>query len=112
MKIDPQKVQQMLDAKWLVKLYVGGLGTVVAVGVPPPNGMYAAHPHLDDDGEVVTDDFTVEKALTRLAYKVLDSVMGEPWDGEARDPMRQVVDSAMFEGIRILRRHRGQSTPP
>jgi hypothetical protein len=84
--IDMPKVTQMLDAGWCVKVFKNGMNSYTAA---------ASHHNLDlirkannavvdaadlavrqivkeaqDDWQVGTDDFTPEKALTRLAYKV------------------------------------------
>lgn len=84
-KIDMAMVKQILDAGWSVRLFRGGLGSYVACGQhdnenvmerlrvkPMPPGAVIEVPTywVDDDGEVTTDDFTPEAALTRLAYKV------------------------------------------
>lgn len=69
--IDMAKVTQMLDAGWGVRLYRGGMGSYVAVGVHGNwKVMKRLEKFVDEDGEVTTDDFTPEQALTRLAYKV------------------------------------------
>lgn len=84
-KIDMAKVTQMLDNGWRVRLYRGGLGSYVAVGVHDNEKIMerlAAHDppdfpgfYVDEDGECTTDDFTPEQALTRLAYKVHGEVI-------------------------------------
>lgn len=81
--VDMAKVTQLLDAGWSVRLYRGGLGSYVAVASHEnpavmeraeriwseryPDAMASC---VDDDGEIVTDDFTPQQCLTRLAYKV------------------------------------------
>ena len=56
--VDMPKVTQMLDAGWSVKMFLGGMGSYTAVA--RRNGK-----------TIVTDDFTPEQAITRLAYKVI-----------------------------------------
>lgn len=83
--VDMPKVAQMLDSGWHVKLYKGGLGSYVAVGLHPDDAVMdrlAKHDtddwpgmFVDDDGECTTDDFTPEQALTRLAYKVHGEIL-------------------------------------
>lgn len=70
-KIDWAKVTQMLDNGWRVKLFRGGMESYVVIArhrgmrkMPLISSM------IDDDGDLVTDDFTPEQALTRMAYKV------------------------------------------
>lgn len=91
--VDMPKVTQMLDNGWTVSLYRNDLGSYTAVGRTDSEAMWerardkihdiirnAGHSHetaeaicentMDEPGEVDTDDFTPEQALTRLAYKV------------------------------------------
>jgi len=56
--IDMAKVTQMLDSGWNVKLFKNQLGSYTARGI---------HPNKKKE---ITDDFTPEQALTRLAYKI------------------------------------------
>lgn len=60
-KIDFAKVTQMLDNGWSIKLWKNGCGSYTA----------AANNH-NQMRSATTDDFTVEQALTRLAYKAID----------------------------------------
>jgi hypothetical protein len=96
-QVDMPKVTQMLDAGWVVRIYKGPLGSYEVRAVHPSparmnttrqkliksmgenreflksTGLTAAEA-VDDsdyhDGELMTDDFTPEQALTRMAYKV------------------------------------------
>lgn len=60
-KVDIPKVTQMLDAGWRILLFKNDIGsyTAQAMGSNPPR-------------LCLTDDFTPEQALTRLAYKAVD----------------------------------------
>jgi hypothetical protein len=100
--VDLAKVTQMLDAGWVVRIYKGGLGSYEVRAIhPSPARMHATRQRLiksmgkneefltaagqtaaeavDDcdfhDGEVMTDDFTPEQALTRMAYKVFGEIL-------------------------------------
>lgn len=94
-KVDMAKVTQMLDAGWLVRIWKGPMGSYEVRARHPRPGMYESllirleanapkdhmllpgmsrmqtieECHFDDD-EVMTDDFTPDQALTRMAYKV------------------------------------------
>ena len=57
--VDFAKVTQLLDNDWVIRLWKNQLGS------------YSAQA-LGIDRTVLTDDFTPEQALTRLAYKVID----------------------------------------
>jgi hypothetical protein len=61
-KVDFAKVTQLLDADWHVCLYRNQLGSYTA----------EAYHH---GREEITDDFTPEQALTRLAYKTIDGII-------------------------------------
>lgn len=75
-KIDLPKVAQMLDAGWQVQVFKGGMGSYVIIARhPSPTRMDRFKDMLDDDGELVTDDFTPEQALTRMAYKVFGEII-------------------------------------
>lgn len=94
---DFAKITQMLDAGWEVRIYKGPLGSYeVRARHPKPSIMANARRKLEQgmagnkkflrdsgmtpaeaveymdfhDGELMTDDFTPEQALTRMAYKV------------------------------------------
>lgn len=77
------KVTQMLDNGWSVELFRNELGTYTAVGQHENEQLIARIAELnqglceivDEDGDVVTDDFTPEQALTRLAYKVHGEIL-------------------------------------
>lgn len=64
--VDLPKVTQMLDAEWTVTLYKNELYSYTAEGDRNINGT---------DYNVITDDFTPEQALSRLAYKVLGEII-------------------------------------
>lgn len=100
--VDLAKVTQMLDAGWQVRIYKGGLGSYEVRAKHPKSkvmkqvrerlasgmaenkeflqqtGMTAAEAVEDcdfHDGWVMTDDFTPEQALTRMAYKVFGDIL-------------------------------------
>jgi len=82
------KVTQMLDAGWRVRIFKSGMGSYVAVAAHENEAMKAPLRKLpgpidifwiDEDDEVVTDDFTPEQALTRLAYKVHGQILGHDY---------------------------------
>jgi hypothetical protein len=100
--VDMPKVTQMLDAGWVVRIYKGGLGSYEVRAIhPSPAMMHVTRERLvksmgenkeflatvlqtaaeavEDcdyhDGEVMTDDFTPEQALTRMAYKVFGEII-------------------------------------
>lgn len=78
--VDMAKVTQALDAGWTFRLYKGGLGTYTVVAVGNKKQMAKLQQlqdesgdlpvWVDEDGECVTDDWTPQQALTRMAYKV------------------------------------------
>lgn len=97
--VDMPKVTQMLDAGWKVRLWKGGMGSyeirafhdsdkrmaemrlalcktmqnssVFATIYGNTNVAKAVEDfHFDDDGWLMTDEFTPQQALTRIAYKV------------------------------------------
>lgn len=101
--IDMAKVTQMLDAGWQVRIYKGGMDSYEvrafhplksrmnatrralaktmrekstldfnALGMTPEEASNDWNFH---DGEVMTDDFTPEQALTRMAYKVFGEII-------------------------------------
>jgi hypothetical protein len=88
--VDMPKVAQMLDSGWEVRIYLGPLGSYEVRAAHPKDRVFRAtlvrlsafHSenavvavpfdaefHVDD-GWLMTDDFTPEQALTRMAYKV------------------------------------------
>ena len=86
--VDFAKVTQMIDAGWHVRLCRSGLNSYLAVASHENESVlkradevwrekYPDAPCdcVDDDGEIVTDDFTPEQALTRLAYKVHGEIL-------------------------------------
>ena len=74
--VDMAKVTQALDAGWQFQFFKGGLGSYCIIAEHPDQGMMARRSHLcDGDGELVTDDFTPEQALTRAAYKCVDGII-------------------------------------
>jgi hypothetical protein len=95
--VDMPKVTQMLDAGWLVRIYKGPLGSYeVRARHPKASVMRRTHARLCEammkntefllvtkhtapqavklhdyhDGWLMTDDFSPQQALTRMAYKV------------------------------------------
>lgn len=62
-KIDFAKVTQLLDNGWSLAIFKNELGS------------YTARAHSRDGIDELSDDFTPEQALTRLAYKVVDGVI-------------------------------------
>lgn len=96
--VDFAKVTQMLDAGWVVQVEKGGMSGYIARGrhnnwavweraksrmrraiIDAGNDEAAADTIMEIDfnepGEIDTDDFTPEQALTRLAYKVHGEVI-------------------------------------
>lgn len=100
--VDMAKVTQMLDAGWVVRIYRGGLGSYevrarhekksvmdrtrqkLCEGMAENKEFLrtvkmTAAEAVDDtdyhDGWLMTDDFTPEQALTRMAYKTVDGVI-------------------------------------
>lgn len=88
---DMPKVTQMLDSGWIVRMYRNGMGSYEArafhsnasirdtvarklieghESVPGQTLTYEADYDWTRKGWLITDDFTPEQALTRLAYKV------------------------------------------
>lgn len=61
--VDMSKVSQMLDNGWDCVLYRNSLGSYTAKCI---NG---------EGKEFLTDDFSPEQALTRLAYKVTGEIL-------------------------------------
>jgi hypothetical protein len=89
--VDMPKLCQMLDNGWRVRLRKNRRGTYTAYGYHPGPAVWqrakdgflslVAEKYREavaDDwgipGLVVTDDFTPEQSLTRLAYKCVDGV--------------------------------------
>jgi AraC-like DNA-binding protein len=66
--VDMPKVTQMLDAGWVVRIYMGENKEFLAT--TEQTAAEAVEDCDYHDGEVMTDDFTPEQALTRMAYKV------------------------------------------
>ena len=104
--VDMPKVTQMLDAGWVVQIERGGMGGYVARARHDNLGIWerakgvcltqtiafgndadTAREINDADwctpGDVDTEDFTPEQALTRLAYKVHGEILGGPESGGA-----------------------------
>lgn len=83
--VDMPKVCQMFDAGWHVKLFKNELGNYTGIAKHYEDRViercrgktFGPHdtPILDEDDEVVTDDFTPEQCLTRLAYKVHGEIL-------------------------------------
>lgn len=85
-RVDMAKVTQMLDGGWLVQIEKQSIGSYLVrathrtqelVSRANKKIIEAASPQNRDmveeylsDGEISTDDFTPQQALTRLAYKV------------------------------------------
>lgn len=65
-KIDFAKVTQLLDAGWELLLFKNGMGAYTAVA--QRSDATEKFSDIETEG-VITDDFTPEQALTRLAYK-------------------------------------------
>lgn len=92
--VDMPKVAQMLDAGWHVELFKNPMGSYSAEAIHHEQAIMDRTrarlveivrdkwPHSDVEGHVdsfhfdgdhlLTDDFTPEQALTRLAYKAVD----------------------------------------
>ena len=97
--IDMPKVAQMLDAGWTVRIIKGGMAGYVAVAnhdnrriwytaklrcleqvLTEWEGTRAEALELndldfDEPGQIDTEDFTPEQALTRLAYKIHGEIL-------------------------------------
>lgn len=97
--VDMPKVTQMMDAGWIVRIYKGSLGSYEVRASHPNPGMRnivrgaiasrnpghvrfkgmtlleSVEEYNFDDGELITDDFTPERALTRMAYKVFGEII-------------------------------------
>ena len=94
--VDMPKVTQMLDAGWSVRMQKNGMGSYEAQAYPPNSRvrdrtaklLRDGHEAVDgqtltyepdydwhEDGFLMTDDFTPEQALTRLAYKAVDGTI-------------------------------------
>ena len=95
--VDFPKVCQMLDNGWQVTVFKNGLKSYSALGhhkdgrsmtdfvlgalwgrMPDGSGDLTADFRVAHtlDGGIITDDFTPEQALTRLAYKVQGEILG------------------------------------
>lgn len=61
--VDFAKVMQLLDNKWHIDIFKNPLGT------------YTARANNHNGRMELTDDFTPEQAMTRLAYKLIDGVI-------------------------------------
>lgn len=83
--VDFPKVAQMLDAGWQVQIVKNDIGSYSAMAHHPEaavrrrtrSKMEAFHKNISFDHRdhwngdaLITDDFTPEQSLTRLAYKV------------------------------------------
>lgn len=94
--VDMPKVTQMLDAGWHIRIFKGAMGSyevrarhanlkmhTILLGalmsraredhiLLPDMTLQETMKecHFDEDENVMTDDFTPEQALTRMAYKV------------------------------------------
>lgn len=82
--VDMAKVTQAMDAGFRFILFKNGLGSysVIAEG----NRIQMARLSkiegvLDEDGDCITDDFTPEQALTRMAYKVHGEILDSRKNG-------------------------------
>lgn len=90
--VDMPKVTQMLDSGWMVRIYRAGYGSYIVsaqhekqeildrVAEHFPylyeDGPFAGEEGADwDDGWLITDDFTPQQALTRMAYKVFGEII-------------------------------------
>lgn len=74
--VDMAKVTQALDAGWKFELFKGRLGSYCIIADHPDAKLIIKRRDLLDlDGELVTDDFTPEQALTRAAYKCVDGII-------------------------------------
>jgi hypothetical protein len=93
-KIDYAKITQMLDAGWQILLYRGVMGSYEVRATHERDNMvprvierlrsnwpddaptqYDEDFDLDNDGSLMTDDFSPEQALTRMAYKIFGEVI-------------------------------------
>ena len=79
--VDMPKVTQMLDAGWGVLLRRCSMGTYTAIAC---KDLVVVQAWLEDDDAdpdgipgavIITDDFTPEQALTRLAYKIFGEII-------------------------------------
>ena len=68
--IDMPKVTQMLDAGWVVTLYKNELDSYTCTA-----SREYVNNAADETVSFITDDFTPEQALTRLAYKILGEIL-------------------------------------
>ena len=99
--VDMPKVSQMLDSGWTITIFKGGLNTInvyakhgsdkrmrrikeslISKLSEENNGFLSSMTAEEivesfhfDEGCLVTDDFTPEQALTRMAYKVFGEVI-------------------------------------
>ena len=77
--VDMAKVTQMLDTGHTVTLFRNELGSYTAIASRPPRDDEANLDLAEIDAEglhvIDTDDFTLEQALTRLAYKVHGEIL-------------------------------------
>ena len=70
------KITQAMDDGWCFVLFKGAMGTYCVVARGNAKQMEMRRLLCDpDDGELITDDFTPEQALTRAAYKCVDGVI-------------------------------------
>lgn len=101
-KVDMAKVTQMLDAGWVISIFKGGMGSYevrarhksesrmeearkrLAASMAENKNFLSttemtaeeASEEIDFDGDaLMTDDFTPEQALTRMAYKVFGEII-------------------------------------
>ena len=66
--VDMPKVCQALDAGWVLTVWKNQLGSYTAEAI-----------NQDDEGQI-TDDFTPEQALTRIAYKIYGEILSSDVD--------------------------------
>lgn len=77
-KVDFEKVREVLQAGWSLRLFVGGLDSYTVVAWHDDSRERDKVKHMqDDDGteEITTDDFSPGQALTRAAYKVCGEII-------------------------------------
>lgn len=75
--VDFPKITAALDNGWAFQLYKNQLGSYTVLAQHADSDFQdSLHPDLsDEDGDITTDDFTPEQALTRAAYKVVDQII-------------------------------------
>lgn len=92
--VDHAKITQMLDAGWIVTTYKGPMGSYEVRATHENDAMIprvidriraswpSDHPiqydpehDTDEDGSLMTDDFTPAQALTRMAYKIFGEII-------------------------------------